>query len=487
MTFKTKTTAGLVAALAILIIVCFYSYRNLVRSEEERAWVIHTHLVLETIDALQGDLTDAETGQRGYLLTGEESYLRPYNNALNESHLNLKSLRSLTDDNPVQQEELDLLEPMVTKNLNELQYRIDIRTKLGLKALIESSGGGAGIGRMDEVRAQLEKMRIEERRHLTLRSAGAEASSHRTKATVVGGDIVAVLFACLGGFVIRQEMQRRREAEEALRSLNSDLERRIAERTAELAERAKDLARSNSELQQFAYVASHDLQEPLRMVASFTQLLGRRYKDKLDNDARDFINYAVDGATRMQSLISDLLTYSRVGTQAKPLAATSCDDVLDRVLLGLSIAIEENHAVIEREPLPTVMADSLQIGQLFQNLIANAIKFHGSEVPRVHIRADRDGSGWKFSVRDNGIGIAPEHAERIFAIFQRLHTRTEYPGTGIGLAVCKKIVERHGGRIWIEPAPVKGTIFCFLLPAVAGPLHREEEAQHELRIPIPAD
>jgi hypothetical protein len=240
-----------------------------------------------------------------------------------------------------------------------------------------------------------------------------------------------------------------------------DLERRVDERTAELAERMKELARSNSELQQFAYVASHDLQEPLRMVASFTQLLGRRYKEKLDDDARDFINYAVDGATRMQTLITDLLSYSRVGTQGKPLEATRCDEVLDGVLSILKLAVKETGAVITRDPLPTLMADPRQLAQLFQNLIANAIKFRGEVSPSVHIFAERRGGDWEISVQDNGIGISPDHADRIFVIFQRLHTKTEYPG----MAICKKIAERHGGRIWFEPSPGGGSTFRFTIPA----------------------
>ncbi len=298
---------------------------------------------------------------------------------------------------------------------------------------------------------------------------------------IVTGEGLAIVFLCLAGIAVGQEMGQRRRAEEEVRILNTDLEQRVADRTAELSERAKDLARSNSELQQFAYVASHDLQEPLRMVASFTQLLAKRYKDKLDDDARDFINYAVDGATRMQTLISDLLNYSRVGTQGKPLELTDSDALLKRVLDSLQFAIEESGAVISSDPLPMVMADPQQLGQLIQNLLTNAIKFHGEKPPHVQISTERNGSDWKISVRDNGIGISQEHAERIFVIFQRLHTKTEYPGTGIGLAICKKIVERHGGRIWIEPSPGGGTTFCFTIPA-AGNYKIEGREQNELRV-----
>jgi light-regulated signal transduction histidine kinase (bacteriophytochrome) len=220
-------------------------------------------------------------------------------------------------------------------------------------------------------------------------------------------------------------------------------------------------------------------------VASFTQLLARRYADKLDDDARDFINFAVDGATRMQTLISDLLNYSRVGTQGKPLAPTDSEAVLERVLDGLKFAIEENRAAVTHDPLPRVMADPVQLGQLFQNLLTNAMKFHGASPPRIHIAARETGSIWEFSFRDNGIGIAEEHAERIFVIFQRLHTKTEYPGTGIGLAICKKIVERHGGRIWIEASEGGGTTFFFTI-APAEKVAKEKETDG-LHVPAYAD
>ena len=228
---------------------------------------------------------------------------------------------------------------------------------------------------------------------------------------------------------------------------------------------AEELRRSNQELEQFAYVASHDLQEPLRMVAGFTQLLAKRYQGKLDKDADEFIAFAVDGATRMQALIKDLLAYSRVGTRGGPFTAVDCNAALAKVLDNLKAAISDAQATVTQDSLPTVAGDETQIQQLLQNLIGNGIKYHDSRPPQIHVGCARDGDMWRFSVKDNGIGIEPEHAERIFVIFQRLHTQKEFPGTGIGLALCKKIVERHRGRIWVESEPGKGSTFYFTLPA----------------------
>ena len=238
-------------------------------------------------------------------------------------------------------------------------------------------------------------------------------------------------------------------------------ERKLREEHRQLLE---DLARSNRDLEQFAYIASHDLQEPLRMVAIYTQLLAERYAGKLDADADKYIHYSVDGALRMQKLVQDLLAFSRVGRQSVALRSTDCNEVFEAALKNLEAAMQQSGAVARHAHLPVVIADSSQLIQVFQNLVGNAIKFRGSQPPVIRVDAEMKGKEWVFSVSDNGIGIAPEHAENVFEVFRRLHTRTEYPGNGIGLAICKKVIEQHGGRIWVESQVDHGSTFKFTFP-----------------------
>jgi signal transduction histidine kinase len=292
-------------------------------------------------------------------------------------------------------------------------------------------------------------------------------------------DVTAV--ACIkqgaSDYVLKDRLARLPAAvRAALQERNLREERERAQR--ELAEKAEELARSNRELEQFAYVASHDLQEPLRMVAAYTRLLGERYRGKLDEQADKYIDYAVDGAKRMQTLIQDLLTFSRVGRTESDVMLADGNAVVEQALLNLESAIRESGAVVSSDRLPVFMANNSLLIQLFQNLIANAIKFRGSEPPLIRIVAEKHSDQWVFSVADNGIGMAPEFQDDIFTIFKRLHTRGEYPGNGIGLAICRKIVEQQGGRIWVASQPGQGSTFRFTLPATEPEYQPGHSCEH---------
>jgi signal transduction histidine kinase len=236
----------------------------------------------------------------------------------------------------------------------------------------------------------------------------------------------------------------------------------------ELKRISEELARSNAELKDFAYIASHDLKKPLQSIESFANLLARRYKGKLDAKADEFISYIVEGVQRLQILIKDLLEYSQIETKAKNIKPTDCSFIVEEAMSNLKTAMDESNAVVTYNKLPTIMSDPQQIISLFQNLIDNAIKFRSNKAPRVRISADRKGNEWIFSIRDNGIGIDPENFEKIFVMFQRLHGSADFPGTGIGLSICKKIIERHGGRIWVESEPGKGATFFFVIPSIGN-------------------
>ena len=306
--------------------------------------------------------------------------------------------------------------------------------------------------RLDEIPKMLERLK-----------AGEQIQSYETRRRRKDGAVVDISLSVspikdpegriVGASAIERDITLAKRAEQALQKAHE-----------ELRERTEQLARSNTELERFAYVASHDLQEPARTVASFCELLQRRCGELLDDKALEWIGFAVDGARRMQRLIADLLEYSRAQTRTRSFEPTDCAAVVDEALGNLRASIEEARAQVTQDALPSVTADAAQLVQVFQNLIGNAIKFHGVEPPRVHVSAERSAGEWIFSVRDNGVGIEPQHRDQIFEVFRRLHPQGKYPGTGIGLAICKRVVERHRGHIWVESTPGRGSVFYFSIP-----------------------
>ena len=443
---------------------------------------------------LQIAMLNQETGIRGYELTGETRLLAPYRLGITQARTDERSLEAYavpgsaaglaTAVDKIRVWETRTATPALSRGASDLKREslIDasvrgqaqfnaIRAALAAlestllatvhrtKAQLVSSArtteiafGVIGVGLL----ISLVSAGVLLRRFVT-RPIGALASSARR---VAGGDL---------GHALVQPGPRDLEllAEDVdgmrLRLVNElSASRAMSQR---LTAAAAELRRSNTELEQFAYVASHDLREPLRKVTSFCQLLAERYAGQLDERADQYIGYAVDGATRMNQLINDLLAFSRVGREAPNLIPTPLNDIVAAALADLGTAIEESDASVSVGALPTVAVDPTLIRTVFQNLIANAIKFRAEPSPHVEIAAERDGDYWLLSCRDNGIGVAPENADRIFVIFQRLHSRETYPGTGIGLAMCRKIVEHHGGRMWLDTSDADGTRMCFTLPA----------------------
>jgi signal transduction histidine kinase len=450
---------------------------------------------------LYAALLNQETGLRGYLLSGQQPFLVPYNMGLTDQQQQVAALRPLLAGMPSDRARLILVLGGVASWRSNYASPSIAEVNRTHKPLVSKSSV-QGKAEFDSIRAPLQAMQ------LSLAAQARAESAQLSQAAMVLDDVgagvaAALLLVVLGvatgvlaaairpvaqlaGEVRRvasgefeHEVARSgpREVQELAVDVNRMRERILRELSAvrvansRLQTRAVELERSNAELEQFAYVASHDLQEPLRKVASFCQLLQRRYVGQLDQRADQYIEFAVDGAKRMQALIDDLLAFSRVGRTEREPVLVSCASALSQARVNLAGQIRQASATIETTELPTVRAEFSLITSLFQNLLANAIKFRSAEPPVVRFAARRDGKFWLFSVADNGIGIEPEFADRIFVIFQRLHDRTSYPGTGIGLAMCRKIVEYYGGQIWLDTTVSKGATFCFTLPAVT-----EEEA-----------
>ncbi|PJN01347.1 histidine kinase [Streptomyces sp. CB01201] len=459
---------------------------------------------LSTSFRLESALLNQETGIRGYGLTGTPAFLEPYQQGLTEQATYTATLERLLDDDGAELGDLRRVQSAVEK----WQARI-------ARPIAASPAGAASplaTERADEGRTEFDALRSamarqQDRLRADALTARTDLSDTMRLRNWVFAAIALVIVA-LAGLVfegLRRGVTKPLEQLGAdarhisagdftrpitptgpadLRQLSTEIDsmRLRLVRELEATEQARqhldaqaaDLQRSNTELEQFAYVASHDLQEPLRKVSSFTQLLQRRYTGQLDAKADQYIAFAVDGANRMQTLINDLLEFSRVGRVHNTHEGIALDGVVERTLSSLSVSIEETGAEITCDELPKLVADPTQMGMLWQNLIGNAIKFHRpGQTPHIHITAAREGELWQFSVTDNGIGIAPEYAEKVFVIFQRLHTKDAYSGSGIGLAMCKKIVEFHGGTIAVDPRYTDGTRITFTLaeapPSVSTP------------------
>lgn len=458
---------------------------------------------------LQNSLLDQETGVRGYALTGDTTFLEPYRAGVRAEAERLARVRQLVGGEQPYAADLDRIEQAAqqwrTLRAEPLIATVRasgptaassapiLRSKQefdALRAIYSAQQSHLDEAR-DHARAELDDARVTRDRVLlalvvgfVLAVVSLSALFHR----VVGRPLTALTAASnkvrSGAFTSKIAVRGPSDVR-AVAAAAEDMRRRLVAELAEsqeretlLAEQTAELRRSNSELEQFAYVASHDLQEPLRKVASFCQLLEKRYGTQLDERGRQYIDFAVDGAKRMQVLINDLLTFSRVGRVQQSWKPVDLGGALDRALSNLTLAVEESGATVVREdPLPELLGDPTSLTMLWQNLVGNAVKFRRTDVPcRITVRCVREGEDWHLSVADTGIGIAPEFADKVFIIFQRLHARDEYEGTGIGLSLCRKIVEFHGGRIWLDPEPAEGAVIHFTLPVLPeAPTHTTAE------------
>lgn len=540
-TLKFKGISGFVLILALMTMVGVLAFREINILNEHASCVEHTHEAISLINRIQGDIIHAESGQRGYLLTGNAQYLTHYNETLLYIDNDLEYLHRLTGTIPEMKILADSLSSLTNIKLNQFEEILTVYGDSGLTAALEIAASQTNRHIAQEIHEIFNEMRSIEYELLTQHKLVAEKETVQAKWIILTltlfAVVVTILFILLIVFrfvlpiskltataekiadgnlsakaeentaneigilsaslnkmadslikanvVLQKDIVQKISDQERLQaayeetkqsrlailSIGEDLAIEVEERKKLQALREKlitDLKQSNRDLEQFAYVASHDLQEPLRMVSSFTQLLAKRYSDQLDDDAREFINYAVDGANRMQRQITDLLQYSRVSSRGKPLLPVDSHSALGEAVSNLKAVINENQAMVFNQNLPLVLADRSQLVTLFQNLIGNAIKFHGDKSPIVNISAEREGLDFHFRVSDNGIGIEDKYFSRIFTIFQRLHTIADYSGTGIGLAVCERIVTRHGGKIWVESEPDSGSVFHFTLRASGG-------------------
>jgi signal transduction histidine kinase len=443
------------ALAAIPVIICVLgalTVNSLYRSANTLA---ETNRAIRQLDKFYSDLSEIEIAEREFTLTGDEAALRPVERVRRTLQTDLQQLDELTRDNSDNKVWMDTLHLLLEEKLREMSRSIETRRKQGPEAaaeIIRDRNESTG-----DIRTTVAEIREGERRRLDAGRAAQERSQMYTLLLLAGLLVLnSVLVWSLWVRLRAQEAEARRE-EERMRELNLELERRVEQRT-------EALQRSNEDLQQFAYVVSHDLKEPLRMVGSYTELLRRKYQGRLEADADEYINFAVDGVKRMQALINDLLEYSRAGDeQENHPELVDANQVLDNVLLNLQPRIEEAGAEVTRDNLPSVLTHPTWLTQVLQNLVGNALKYRADRPPQVHVGAKQSERETVFLVRDNGIGIDAKYRDQVFGIFKRLHGH-EFEGTGIGLAMCKKIVERAGGRIWFESKAGEGSTFFFTLP-----------------------
>jgi signal transduction histidine kinase len=467
---KTRRRLALLFAVPLGFSLLFFLANQIAEHIDVR--FLQLQNLTSSLNRLLSLCKDAEIGERGFLLTGDDRYLSPLEQANASFPGETRLCRTYAKDRPALQQKVEHVIVLAQKRLAETNQVLDTQRTKGFTAALELAKSSDALGTMDLVRNSVNELATEintqQRSYLD-----HERTLNRSAFVLfmVGTAVMIVVLVALYNALLHF-IQGRDAAQAELQTLNAELEARIDERTHELKQ-------TNEELQQFAYVASHDLQEPLRTITSFTQLLASRYRGKLDEDADEFIGYIVSSSRRMTDLINGLLALVRLRKAGQSTTPVAFEELLEDAKASLQAAIRESRAEIQHGPLPALIVDRVQFSQLLQNLISNSIKYRRDERPLVRVEAKRDGSDWIFSIADNGQGFEQEYAERIFALFQRLHSR-DVEGTGMGLSISRKIVERHGGRIWAESTPGAGSTFHFSLP-VSLELPRQHASSEAIR------
>jgi signal transduction histidine kinase len=466
MTFSSKVIAALV--LSAMAGVGLLSYWGEVRNEEDRQWVTHTMAVVEKLQAIRIDITRAEAGQRGYLLTGEESYLETYQAGLDELHGDMEELRQLTSDNPVRQEAILRLDPLIAAREAELSGGIIGRQKSGLSAGVEVAYRDTGGKWMQQIGEQIGEMREKEGQLLSRRLETAASSTRKMKVVIIGGNALTILILLVKGFVIHWEIRARKLAEQHLKEVNRDLTRRTME-----------LSETNVELESFSYSVAHDLRAPLRQIAGFSRVLVQDHGPRLDAEAQRCLEKVDDGARKMGRLVDDLLSLSKIGRQELEVRLTPLDALLRQVVEELEPQCSGREVEWRIGELPSAECDPGLMKQVFVNLLSNAVKYTGKR-ERAVIQV---GQAWQddrrvIFVRDNGVGFEMQYVGKLFGVFQRLHKARDFEGTGVGLAIVQRIIRKHGGRIWAEAKVDEGATFFFTLGSP------ETSTSQEMELPI---
>lgn len=473
MTSSSKAIAA--SALLILVGIATLSFWSEVRNEKDRQWVIHTLLVVEKLQTIRIDITQAETGQRGYMLTGQDRHLQLYRSGVDQVREDMKELPDLIKDNPEERESIKRLDPLIAARLAELSAGIDVRTRGGLLAGVDAvAQGNDGELWMELIAAQIAGMRRTEAQLLSRRLATAAASTRKIKAVIFYGNTLAILILLVKGFVIHSETTRRNQAEQSLKRANERLERRTSE-----------LSETNIELESFAYSVAHDLRAPLRHIAGYSGVLTQDYGSQIDADGRRCIDKITESAQRMGRLVDDLLSLSKIGLQELSIETTPLNSLLREALKDLELDSSGREIEWRIGELFSAECDPGLMKQVFVNLLSNAVKYTGKRDHAVIEVGEMLQAGERVVfVRDNGAGFEMEYVDKLFGVFQRLHKARDFEGTGVGLAIVQRIIGKHGGRIWAEAKLDQGATFFFTLglpeirPSRASEPTIHEEVMH---------